>query len=327
MSSSIFSKVMDNQLTTNNDFNPYYVELIHRCFLFLFSLFFFYSLFYLFFLGDTVVSIIFVFLTLFFASLMNFRKTISRSHRILKPLAIVVFVLLTFIIDFFYVYTWKSTGVEYFYFSLLFAVPFYFRYREDYYFILGLVIFIVFSFVGCQYFEISFLPKSRFIKSSDFELLRSINIIFTLIICLMEMKFLYRKDRLIYGLINDQKAKDCTIEDLVKVNNDLMKNKINDLTEEDIAEILALAESGSSVFLEKFHAHFPDFIPNVLSINSSLIASELNICALMRLNFDTKKIALCTNSSVRAIESRKYRIRKKLDIPSDMNINYFIFKV
>ncbi|WP_228409711.1 helix-turn-helix transcriptional regulator [Chryseobacterium sp. T16E-39] len=141
------------------------------------------------------------------------------------------------------------------------------------------------------------------------------------------MKFLYRKDRLIYGLINDQKAKDCTIEDLVKVNNDLMKNKINDLTEEDIAEILALAESGSSVFLEKFHAHFPDFIPNVLSINSSLIASELNICALMRLNFDTKKIALCTNSSVRAIESRKYRIRKKLDIPSDMNINYFIFKV
>jgi hypothetical protein len=85
----------------------------------------------------------------------------------------------------------------------------------------------------------------------------------------------------------------------------------NNLTDDNVNEIINLAENESPLFLEKFQVYFPEFIPNILNINPGLISSELYICALMRLNFDTKKIALGINTSVRAVESRKYRYQRK----------------
>lgn len=227
------------------------------------------------------------------------------------------------------IYTSRNAGVEYFYFSLLFALPFYFNYKEDYYLILFIVIIIALNFVGCLYFELNFLPRSKYIKEADFKIIRLLNVIFCFTKFLIDAFFIYQKDKLINGLMKETEIKDSTIEDLLKTNNELMKQQIinNNLTEDNIAEILELAEVDSPLFIEKFQIYFPDFMPNLLNINSGLISSEIHICALMRLNFDTKKIASCTNSSVRAIESRKYRIRKKLDIPSDININNFILKI
>ncbi|WP_231128710.1 helix-turn-helix transcriptional regulator [Chryseobacterium vaccae] len=123
--------------------------------------------------------------------------------------------------------------------------------------------------------------------------------------------------------------KDSTIEDLLKENKELLKQQmlLNDLTEEDIQEIFSLAENNSPLFYDKFQIFFPHFIPAVLELNPGLIYSELYFCALMKLDFDTKKIAQCTNTSIRAVESRKYRIRKKLNIPSEININSFILKI
>lgn len=330
MMNKIFSKINNHTAEkTDNDFDHSYLELINRYLLFLSLLFLFYSIFIISFFGDMISSAFLIFCTFFWIVLMSLKRKIYMFRRFLKGLIIIIFITLTLVVSFFYIYTWKGAGVEYFYFSLLFALPFFFNYKEDYYSILLIVIIITLSLIGCVFLELDFLPRSKFIKQDDFKIIQLLNILFFITTFLIDVFFIYQKDKLIYGLMKETEIKASKIENLVKVNNELMKQQIiiNNLTEENIAEIVELAENDSPFFLEKFQIYFPDFIPNILKINPGLISSEIHICALMRLNFDTKKIALCTNSSVRAIESRKYRLRKKLNISSEININNFILNI
>lgn len=330
MINRLFSKIMTYDLDkSNNDFVDQSLFLVNRYLLFLFLLFLFYSIFIISFFGDVFSSTFLIVITFFWLFIFWIKEKMTIYTSLLKGSYIIVFIVLTFIVSFFYIYTWRNAGVEYFYFSLLFAIPFFFNYKEDYYFILLIVAIIAINFIGCLYFELDFLPKSKFIKANDFKLIQLLNIIFAITTFLIDIYFVSQKDRLIYGLIRQTKRQDSTIEDLLKYNHDLMIQQIvvNNLTEDNISEIIGLAESNSPIFLEKFQIYFPEFIPSVLKINPSVVHSELHICALMKLNFDTKKIASCVNSSVRAVESRKYRIRKKLGIASDININNFILKI
>lgn len=74
------------------------------------------------------------------------------------------------------------------------------------------------------------------------------------------------------------------------------------------------------VFLEKFQRIFPYFKKNLFdNTGVSLSASELTLCAIMKLGLTTKEISIHTNASLKAIEGRKYRLRKKLNIPSDID--------
>lgn len=59
----------------------------------------------------------------------------------------------------------------------------------------------------------------------------------------------------------------------------------------------------------------------------SLVTSDLLICAQLRLGFYTKEIARYTKNSVRAVEGKKYRIRKKLNIPANEDINVWMMQV
>jgi len=324
---AFFSKELSDY---DNFFSRNYLKLLNQYLLFLFLLFTFYSAFIILFFGYTRSSMFLLGITFFWVILAALNTKINKFRtRNIKLTIAFVFIVLNFIASFFYVYTWKNGGVEYFYFYLLFSLPFFFNYKEDYYFILTIVIIIGFSFISCLFFEMDFLPRSKYLKDGDFKVMKLINITFSFIKFLIDLFFISQKDKLIYGLMKETEIKDSKIEDLEKTNDELVKQQIiiNNLTEENISEILELAENDSPVFLDKFQIYFPDFIPNLLKISPGMISSEIHICALMRLNFDTKKIALCTNSSIRAIESRKYRVRKKLGIGSDVNINNFILKI
>jgi hypothetical protein len=93
---------------------------------------------------------------------------------------------------------------------------------------------------------------------------------------------------------------------------------------EELKEIVQLAINNSPAFLIKFNEFDPEFSKTILSLAPNLVASEIEFCALLRLNFETKEIARYTKSSVRAAEGKKYRIRKKLGIPSDQDINIWM---
>lgn len=96
---------------------------------------------------------------------------------------------------------------------------------------------------------------------------------------------------------------------------------------EELKEIVQLAVNNNPAFLIKFTEFDPEFNKKLLKIAPNLVASEMEFCALLRLNFETKEIARYTKTSVRAAEGKKYRIRKKLNIPSDQDINIWMSQI
>ena len=85
--------------------------------------------------------------------------------------------------------------------------------------------------------------------------------------------------------------------------------------------------NNATSFYIKFKEVFPGFEDKILSINTSLKPLDLEICAFIKLNFTTKQIATIKNISVRAVEGRKYRIRKALSISQDDNMYVWMSKI
>ncbi|CAM3683613.1 hypothetical protein ELOC111193_16520 [Elizabethkingia occulta] len=92
------------------------------------------------------------------------------------------------------------------------------------------------------------------------------------------------------------------------------------LNHETLNLLIGLAEKDDPSFYFKFNEVFPNFSDNLLKISPKLTQSDIEYCAMMKLNFDTKKIASIKRLSIGAVESKKYRIRKKLDISTEENI-------
>lgn len=67
-----------------------------------------------------------------------------------------------------------------------------------------------------------------------------------------------------------------------------------------------------------------DFRENILEQFPGLSANEVQICLLLALDMCAKDIALFQNKAVRTVESSIYRLRKKLDIPSEFKTHAFL---
>ncbi len=96
---------------------------------------------------------------------------------------------------------------------------------------------------------------------------------------------------------------------------------------EELKEIVQLAVSNNPAFLVKFNEYDPAFCKKLLELAPNMVAAEIEFCVLLRLNFETKEIARYTKISVRAVEGKKYRIRRKLNIPSDQDINIWMTNI
>jgi ligand-binding sensor domain-containing protein/DNA-binding CsgD family transcriptional regulator len=75
---------------------------------------------------------------------------------------------------------------------------------------------------------------------------------------------------------------------------------------------------------ESFTKHFDkvhsDFLILLKEKNPTISPNELKLCAYLRMNLSTKEIAQLMNISVRGVEISRYRLRKKLSIPTEMNL-------
>lgn len=84
-------------------------------------------------------------------------------------------------------------------------------------------------------------------------------------------------------------------------------------------EVLELAKDNNANFYSRFLDLYPDFEKKVLSINPKLTISELQFCALLKLNFSSKDISNYTYTSIRTVQNKKYRIRNKLKVPKELD--------
>ena len=85
-------------------------------------------------------------------------------------------------------------------------------------------------------------------------------------------------------------------------------------------EIIRLAKENSPRLLSKSKLLYPEFFQKLAEIQPNLQNSELIFCIYLKLNLSTKEIATYTYVTPKAVQNRKNRIRKKLNIASSVDI-------
>ncbi|TYP99310.1 two component regulator with propeller domain [Tenacibaculum adriaticum] len=81
------------------------------------------------------------------------------------------------------------------------------------------------------------------------------------------------------------------------------------------------------MFKEAFNNADKDFIKKIKDIHPALTPNDLRLCAYLRLNLSSKEIAPLLNISPRSVEVKRYRLRKKMDLPHESNLTEYILKV
>ena len=79
-----------------------------------------------------------------------------------------------------------------------------------------------------------------------------------------------------------------------------------------------------TLYFDKVHS---DFLKKLSERFTNLTPKDKKLCAYLRMNLSTKEIAPLMNISVRGVEISRYRLRKKLDLPTGDNLVGFLMKV
>ncbi|MCC9019554.1 helix-turn-helix transcriptional regulator [Flavobacterium lipolyticum] len=107
----------------------------------------------------------------------------------------------------------------------------------------------------------------------------------------------------------------------------LNSNKSIAEKEEELKTVIRMAIKNDVLFFQTFNELFPDFKDKLLQLDPFFKIVDLKFCSYLKLNFDTKEIARYTGNSVRSVESKKYRLRKKMGISSQEDINAWFFNL
>lgn len=103
-----------------------------------------------------------------------------------------------------------------------------------------------------------------------------------------------------------------------------LKKRVNPVIFNEVKE---LAKNADPFFLTRFKEAYPDFYNNLISQYPTLTSNELKFCALLSLNLSNKEISNYENLSIRTVETRRYRLRKKLNFASDTEFNKWIMEL
>lgn len=82
-----------------------------------------------------------------------------------------------------------------------------------------------------------------------------------------------------------------------------------------------------SVFQEAFDNADKDFLKKIKEKHPVLTANDLRLCAYLRLNLSSKEIAPLLNISVRSVEIKRYRLRKRIDLTHEQGLVEYILSV
>ncbi|MCW3162435.1 tetratricopeptide repeat protein [Chryseobacterium oryctis] len=161
---------------------------------------------------------------------------------------------------------------------------------------------------------ISYLNNTEISKSKDkIDYYRTIIISLSILIVIAAIA--------VFLKIKNQKKK--TTQYLSQLKDD-REELISTLNENKFEQLIQLVRANSPEFLILFKELYPDFISNLKKLNPNIKVSELSFCAMIFLNYSTKDIAEYTFVSIRAVQIRKNRLRKKYNIPSEVDLNVWM---
>ena len=74
------------------------------------------------------------------------------------------------------------------------------------------------------------------------------------------------------------------------------------------------------LYSDQFNAAYPGYLEYLTRTYPDLTTADLKLCTFLRMNLNTKEIAEIMGLSVRSIESRRYRLRKKLNLSKEEDL-------
>lgn len=129
---------------------------------------------------------------------------------------------------------------------------------------------------------------------------------------------LVQKAKVLQGIRDVLKQLDVADEDVTKkeirniiktINNDIKLDKTWQQFERHFDQVHV-------DFLKRLRDQFPKLTPN-----------DQKLCAYLRMNLTTKEIATIMNISVRGVEISRYRLRKKLELDTEVNLTEYILNL
>lgn len=92
-------------------------------------------------------------------------------------------------------------------------------------------------------------------------------------------------------------------------------------------ELLSFQNSnGRELFDDYFNNVNPDFYKNLTVKHSDLSPAEIKLCALLKLNLNTKEIADILNLANDSVRTSRVRLRKKLNLDPDTNLTSYLMQ-
>jgi len=106
-----------------------------------------------------------------------------------------------------------------------------------------------------------------------------------------------------------------------KLSSDQLR-KINKIIEDARSD-----ERDWNIFEESFNEAHENFFKKLKADYPGLVPNDLKLCAYLRMNMSSKEIASLLNITTRGVEIRRYRLRKKLNVPHSKNLTEFLMEV
>ncbi|QES93951.1 hypothetical protein F0358_15115 [Empedobacter brevis] len=110
----------------------------------------------------------------------------------------------------------------------------------------------------------------------------------------------------------------------IEAKKNTYNQEVLDFSINAVDELSKLAKENEQAFYTGFLEVFPDFKNNLLERYPNLSKADLRLAAYLKMNFDTKEISAFTNSTIKSVEGKKYRFRKKVELHKDQDLYTFI---
>jgi DNA-binding CsgD family transcriptional regulator len=110
--------------------------------------------------------------------------------------------------------------------------------------------------------------------------------------------------------------------DLRKIDSDQLVNKVIKTIDKNLNN-----EDDWKFFQEAFNNADREFLKKIKSVHSELTKNDLKLCAYLRLNLSSKDIAPLLNISLRSVEIKRYRLRKKMKLSHNEGLTEYILSI
>lgn len=132
-----------------------------------------------------------------------------------------------------------------------------------------------------------------------------------------------------FYFVRHRKSRQLLVEqEAILTEKDLLTEELGRRIEENkFHDLIKMAKGNNPEFIVLFKELYPEFVSKLKKIDPKIRSTELSFCAMAFLNFSTKDIAEYTFVTIRAVQIRKNRLRKKYSMPSEDDFNGWMRRI